>query len=100
MRSFKDMFTEITTSAAVPADGFKIPDCVVRAWKASLDYDRKMKRKFSYFDVAFKSKTMTPGHKGHMTRAQNKLVTTIKANNMDVNATIKQLYKLHPPKHF
>lgn len=101
MKTPRDLFLEITSSDAVPADGgFKLPGDVVDAWKASLDYDKRMKRKFSYFDIAFKTDRVTRGHKGHITKTQNTLVRAIEAHGLDVNETVKRLYQFHPPRHF
>ena len=98
----KELFIEATTTADVPSDpvGNKLPVAVIDAWNTSLDYDKSMKRKFSYYDVAFKTDQVTPGHKGQITRKQNELIRTIQDHNLDVNATVKTLARLYPPKHF
>lgn len=101
MKNFKDIIlSELTTSSAVPNIPAALPDGVIKAWKRTLDYDKTMKRKFSYYDVLFKTKNVTAGHKGHVTRAHNKLKSEIENNGLDVNETVKRLYKLHPPTHF
>jgi hypothetical protein len=102
MTTFKDiLLSEVTTSSAVPnAPAGQLPQPIITAWNRTLDYDRKMKRKFSYFEVAYKKGSMTSGFKGHMTRAQNGLIKAIEDHDMDVNSTIKKLYQLYPPKHF
>jgi len=100
MKSIKDIFLEITTTVDIPNVPTKLPDDVVDAWKKTLDYDLKMKNKFSYPDVNMKTKYFSRGFKGHLTRAQNNLQKTIQFHKLDPNKTIKQLYSIYPPKYF
>ena len=89
MKKFKEILTEEK----------EIPETVVNAWKDVIDYDAKMKQKFSYFDVMFKSKSFTSGYKGHMTKAHKKFENAVKEHNLDMNTAIKKLYNLYPPKY-
>jgi hypothetical protein len=100
MKPIKDIFLEITTTADVPSTPTALPSCVIKAWNDMLDYDKRMKRKFSYFDVTAKTCTFTKGHKGHATRKQTVLIGRIKENGLDVDKTIGTLFKVYPPKHF
>lgn len=95
---FKEKFLEITGTNSIPST--PIPMDIVDAWKKTIDYDFRLKRKYSYYDVVFKTKNITSGFKGHVTRSQNKLKQVIDDNKLDHNETVKRLYRLHPPKHF
>lgn len=92
MKDFKDFLNE-------SEDKDMIPEPVIDAWKKMIDYDFKMKQKFSYFDVAFKSKGFTPGHKGHMTKSRTNFENKVKENSLDPNLTIKKLMNIYPPKY-
>jgi len=97
----KEIFLEITSSDSIPADAVvQLPKDVIDAWNDSLDYDFKMRRKFSYYDVVFKSKSVGRGYKGHMTKQQNRLKRKIEFHKLDQNKTVKELFKLYPPKYF
>ena len=92
MKKFNEILREETTSQ-------DIPETVVNAWKKMIDYDMKMKQKFSYFDVTFKSKNLTTGHKGHMTKTNNEFEKLMKDFDLDPNQTVKRLMNLYPPKY-
>jgi len=94
----KEKFLEITTAASIPQT--VLPQDVVSSWKKSIDYDFAMKRKFSYYDILFKTKNVGRGHKGHMTKTQNGLEKAMTFHKLDPQKTIKQLYDLYPPKYF
>ena len=90
MKTFKEILTE---------EDKPIPETIVNAWKEVIGYDAKMKQKFSYFDVTFKSKGFTPGHKGQMTKVHKKFENAVKEHNLDMNLTIRKLYNLYPPTY-
>ena len=92
MKSFIEFLNEETTTMDRPEE-------VVDAWKNVVEYDAKMKQKFSYFDVAYKSKAFTTGHKGQLTKVHKKFENSMSDNKLDPNITIKKLMHLYPPKY-
>lgn len=96
----KKNVNEITTTSAIPSDAIKIPDDVIKKWNKTLDYGFKMRRKFTYYDVVFKTKRLNRGYKGHLTRTDNDLRKAIEFHKLDPHKTVKQLYHLYPPKYF
>lgn len=93
MKNFKEFIKEENDQDSLPQE-------IVDKWEKLLKYDFKLKKKFNYFDVTFRSENLTKGYKSHVTRYVNKLTSLIKQYNLDTEETLKKLQSSFPSKHF
>ena len=90
---FQKILDEVTVAGDVA-----IPDVILGNWNKANEYNYAMKQKFSWYSVWFKDKDVTRGHKGQMTKTENRLIKSIEDAGLDVNKTIAKLYNLCPPR--